>query len=703
MEDLKKSILDIIETKHINCKGGLAKLAVALSGMLRTDTDDVILALKTLEDEGDIFEYSKHKYASSKLLGLVKGKVSYSNNNYSFVTNPDGDVFVLNKNLMGSFDGDYVLVKILSKEFSNRKREGKVVKILKRSDDYIVGTFSRIKSYGYVRPDKKKFDRDIFVDVSNINGARDGDKVVVTILGYKSGNPVGKVIEVIGDVNAVGNDIKCILRSYKIVEDFDDEVLRLAKAIPQQIDKESCKNRRDLTDLMLFTIDGEDAKDLDDAVSLEMTSDGCYNLGVHIADVGEYVKKDSKIDESAYERGTSVYFLNSVIPMLPRELSNGICSLNPNVERLALSVMMKIDKKGNILSSDIFESVIRSKYRLNYNEVLKVIEGDPDTQSRLSEIKDTLMLMYELSGILDEKRKTLGSLDFDLPEGKIIVDKNNKPLEVIKTQATKSTKIIETFMVVANEVVAKTFSEKKIPFVYRVHEKPDPDKMANFFDFVSMFGVNVKADKKFVEPKDLQQILSSVENLPAKEVVNMVMLRSLKKAKYFDTCLGHFGLALNYYCHFTSPIRRYPDLTIHRIIKEYLHGNMSYIKSPKMVDFVSKASIKSSECEKNAEDAERAVEDYKKCEYMSGFVGQNFEGIISGLNQRGFFVELDNTCEGFVPVATLKDDFYDYDERKYMLCGKTHFFKIGERVEVKLQSCELQERKINFEFVKKVK
>lgn len=704
MENIKSEILKILDEKVLNLKGK-DSLAHFFASRLKADHKEVLNILNELENDGDIYEFSKNKFATSDSLGLKKGKVSYSGKNYCFILNSDGDIFVQKRNLLNSFDGDLVLVKIISNEMGGRKKEGKVVKILKRSDDNIVGTFTRIKNYGYVKSDKRNFDKDIFIETKDINGANDGDKVVVKITSIKSGSPVGKVEEVIGDANAPGNDIKCLLRQYKIIEKFPDGAMMQAKSFKQQIDKNDYINtRKDLTDLMLFTIDGKDAKDLDDAVSLTKNDDGTFDLGVHIADVGEYVRKDSKLDESAFERGTSIYFLNQVIPMLPKELSNGICSLNPNVDRLALSVLMKIDKKGNILNSEICESVINSKFRLNYDEVLEVLEGNKETQKRLSEIKDTLLNMFELSKILDEKRKNSGSLNFELPESKVIVDENNKPLSIEKRVATASTKLIETFMVVANEVVAQKFCNLKVPFVYRVHEKPDSEKMANFFNFIALLGVNFSCDKKEIEPKDLQEILNKVENLPSKEVVNMVMLRSLKKAKYFDKCLGHFGLALNFYCHFTSPIRRYPDLCIHRIIKEHLHNNVSFIKSPKMVDFVEKASIQSSTTEKNAEEVERAITDYKKCEYMSQFVGIEFAGIINGVNPRGFYVELDNTCEGFVNVSTLTDDFYNYDEKSLTLFGSkgAKHYRIGEKVVVKLLNCNLSERKINFEVVKKL-
>ena len=702
MEELKKQILDILDSKFINHKG-INKLAEVLANMLKVSYDQTIQALKELEDSGDIYEFAKHKYSSSKSLGMVKGKVSYSTNNYSFVLNSEGDVFVLKKNLLNSFDGDYVLVKVLTKEMGNKKREGKVVKILRRSDDNIIGTFERIKNYGYVIPDRKKFDRDIYIDVSNINGARDGDKVVVEIVGTKSGNPIGSIVEVIGSPNEKGTDIKCILKQYKVIEKFSDDVLKEARSFNQTINKQDYKHRRDLTDILTLTIDGADAKDLDDAVSIEKNADGTYLLGVHIADVGEYVRLDSKLDQSAFERGTSIYFLDQVIPMLPKELSNGICSLNPNVDRLALSVFMKIDKTGNVIESEICESIINSSYRLNYDEVLEVIEGNKQTQNRLKDVVPTLQNMFELSEILEKRRVECGSLNFDLPESKVIVDENNNPIAVEKRLTTKSTKIIETFMVVTNETVAKKFCENKTPFVYRVHEKPDPDKMTGFFDFLGSLGVKVNLEKKYIEPKDLQGILNQVEELPTKPIVNMVMLRSLKKAKYLETCLGHFGLALTFYCHFTSPIRRYPDLCIHRIIKEYLHNNFTFIKSAKMVDFVAKASVKSSDMEKTAEDVERAITDYKKCEYMSKFIGEHFEGVISGINQRGFYVELENTCEGFVSVSTFKNEFYDFDERTLTLAGKHNMFRIGEKVEIEVDNCVLSERKVNFTFVKKIK
>ena len=687
--------------KRFFSHNGIDKLAKILSEQLKANYDKVLLSLNNLEKSGEIYEFTKHKYVTSESAGLVKGRIDFSSPNFGFVVNPLGDIYVSKKNALGAFDGDIVLVKVLHMEQAGKKRDGKVVKILARDNEKIVGTFMQMKSLFYVKPERKNFD--ISIPANETLGAKDGDKVVVDITQYKSGNPVGKVVEVIGSLQEKGNDIKWLLRQYKIVDIFPENVLKMARSFGQKIDLKKVLSRRDLTKELLFTVDGADAKDLDDAISLKKNKDGTYLLGVHIADVGEYVKFESPIDEEAFKRGTSIYFINQVIPMLPKELSNGICSLNEGVDRLALSVEMKIDATGEVTGSEIFESVINSRHRLTYDEVLEIIDGNKNTQEMLSDIKQTIFDMLELSNILENRRKKCGSLDFDLPEGKVLVDGNGKPIDVVKRMATKSTKIIETFMVVANETVAKTFSNAKIPFVYRVHENPDSDKMSTFYNFLGTLGIKAPESKKEVLPKDLQDILKQVDGKDFEDVVNMVMLRSLKKAKYFDKCLGHFGLALQFYCHFTSPIRRYPDLTIHRIIKEYLHKNYTLVKSPKMADFVVKSSLQSSNQEKISEEVERAIEDYKKCEYMSQFVGQTFSGIISGVNQRGFYVELPNTCEGQVSLSSLKDEFYNFDEKNLMLVSKHNFFKIGEKVEIKLLSCNLTERKTEFEVVKKVR
>lgn len=700
MEDLKVRIQEILNTRYVASRG-IDNLSKVLAQMLRQDVASVKEILIQLIDEGEVYEFAKNKFAGARVLGLIKGKFVLSSQNFGFVLCDGGDIFVSKKNSLGAFDGDEVLVKVVGRAYKDKKREGKVLKIISRDNDNLLATYRDFGSYGIAELDRKNIQVKILKQDS-LN-AQEGDKVVIDIVPGRA--ICGKVIEVIGSLDKKGNDIKYFLRQNKVRETFPQEVLDVAGKIPQEVDKSKLKNRVDLTNEIIFTIDGVGAKDLDDAISLKKDNMGNYVLGVHIADVGEYVKLNGIIDKEAYERGTSIYFLNYVIPMLPKELSNGICSLNPGVIRLTLSVEMKINDKGEVIDSKIFESYIKSKHRLNYDEVLEVIEGNVDTQNRLSDIKDVLLQMYELSQILDKRRTDFGALNFEIPEGEVVLDENGKAIDVVKSEATKSTKLIETFMVVANETVALTYNQLKIPFVYRVHEKPDGEKIKSFFNFVDSLGLKLPSetgDSKDISPKYLQKILEEVKQDDKKGVVNMVMLRSLKKAKYFEKCLGHFGMALKFYCHFTSPIRRYPDLTIHRIIKEHLHGNLSFVKSKEMQDFVVKSSEKSSIQERVAEDTERAITDYKKCEYLENYIGKEFPGIISGVTNRGFFVELDNTCEGLVPMSSLKE-FYNYDEERLMLVSKNHFFRIGERVQIKVESVDKLERKVNFEFIKKIR
>ncbi len=700
MENFKDEILRIMNERVISHKG-FDGLSCTLAKLVKCDESLAKSILGDLISSGDVFEYGRGRFAGSRLLGLIKGKYSYTNERFGFVLNADGDIFVSKKNSMNAFDGDIVLCKVTGRAYNGKKREGKIEKIISRDNDGLVGTFYTQNGLNFVNLDRKNMD--VRIAPKDTMGARPQDKVVIDILSYKSGRPVGRVIEVIGNLNDKGADIKWLLRSYKVRDIFPKEVIEYAKSVPQEVVFNKESGRRDLRDQMIVTIDGVDAKDLDDAVTVTKNADGTYKLGVHIADVGEYVKLNNLLDQEAYKRATSIYFLDQVIPMLPKELSNGICSLNPHVDRLALSVEMIIDKDGNVTKSEIFESVINSKHRLNYDQVLRLLDGDEKEAENLKDIKQMMFDMLELSQILENRRKKCGMLNFEIPEGEVIVDEMGKPVKIEKRLPTKSTKIIETFMVVANETVAKTFENLKIPFVYRVHEKPDSEKIATFFNFIDTLGLKLPSGKKDIEPIDLQKVLVQVEGKNLEGVVNMMMLRSLKKAKYLDKCLGHFGMALDFYCHFTSPIRRYPDLTIHRIIKEWLHGNSVFVKSGEMADFVQKASEQSSTQEKLSEDVERAITDYKKCEYMENYIGETFEGIISGVREKGFYVELDNTCEGLVSVSSLTDDFYTYDEQSLSLVSHNNFYKIGEKVEVKLVNVNKKERKIDFEVIRKIR
>ena len=442
-----------------------------------------------------------------------------------------------------------------------------------------------------------------------------------------------------------------------------------------------------LTKELIFTIDGEDTRDIDDAISLTINDNGTYHLGVHIADVSEYVKQDSILDKEAFNRATSVYFPDRVLPMLPKQLSNGICSLNENEERLTLSVFMDIDKNAKVIKHKIQKSFIKSCHRMTYTDVQKILDKDKATTKKYSDIAKTLLNMNKLCDILEADRIKRGALNFDIPETYVELDENGKTKNIKARERQKAHRLIESFMIVCNETVAQDMYTKKAPFVYRVHEKPTSDKMTAFMMFINSLGINADLDVRNVTPKDLQDVIKQVENLPSKGVVNTVMLRSLKKARYLPQCLGHFGLASTYYCHFTSPIRRYPDLVIHRIIKMALDGKLI------------RASLQSSEKEKTADEAERAVDDLKKAEYMSNYIGEEYDGIISGVLGKGFFVELPNTCEGFVSIDLLPKDYYDFDDRLYELRGKHNFYKLGDAVKVRVDSVNIKERKINFSLI----
>lgn len=703
MDSFKRNILNCLETKYIPHKG-LKSLAENVAASLKFDVEETYNALCELEREGEIYEFNRNKFSPIALLSMKKGKISASGYGYSFLRVDSGeDIFIAEKNTLNSFDGDEVLVKVITQPVGDKKGEGKVIKILNHANSEVVGTYFSQLNSGKVISDNAKFNKEILISNSNSLDAKSGDKVVVKVFDFDKGKTLwGRVIEVLGGAKDKGTDLKSILRTYKVKEEFPEEVLKEAQQIPQEVTANAKKNRNDLTELMCFTIDGDDAKDFDDAVSLSKNKDGTYRLGVHIADVGHYVPQGSIIDEEAYTRGTSIYYLNHVIPMLPLELSNGICSLNPNVERLALTVFMDIDNTGKVQDYEISESVIKSKYRLTYNEVTKMLDGDKDVCEKYKEILPTILDMAKLSEILDKERVGRGSINFEIPECKIVVDENGKPIEIGVREYNQSNKIIETFMVVANEVIAQRFVELNLPFVYRVHEKPNVEKVSAFFSFLESLGVNVSVDMQDIKPMDFQKILADVEKESYAKVVNMLMLRSLKKAKYLPDCLGHFGLASTFYCHFTSPIRRYPDLTIHRIIKKYLHNDKS-VKEQKMVDFVEKSSMQSSEREKLSEELERAVEDYKKCEYMQQFIGEQFEGTVSSVLNKGVFVELDNTCEGYANVENMPQDYYTLNEKTLCLVGKNGFFRIGDRVLIEVLSCNLSEKKVAFKLIKKIK
>ncbi|MDD4708413.1 MAG: ribonuclease R, partial [Firmicutes bacterium] len=598
------------------------------------------------------------------------------------------DVYIPADGINGAMHNDRVIAKIVKGKAEGGKTEGEIIRILERANKRVVGTFEKSRHFGFVVPDDPRILDDVFVARDDTLGAREGDKVVVEIERWpeRRRNPEGKITEVLGRKGDVGVDVLSIIRSYDIPEEFPKDVLREADRLPSEILEDDLESRVDLRDMTIVTIDGADAKDLDDAVSVERLKNGNYRLGVHIADVAHYVTENLLLDKEAYNRGTSVYFLDRVIPMLPERLSNGICSLNPGVDRLTLSVFMEIDRRGNVCDYEVYESVIRTSERMTYSDVSDILEkSDPALVKRYQYLLDDFKAMEELYRILSDKRSERGSIDFEFDEFKVLLDNGGKPKDIIKIERRTADRIIEEFMLVCNETVAEHMYWLGVPFMYRVHEEPDPEKLEAFNRFIYNFGYSIKGIKK-VHPKTLQGLVDKVKGKKEERVVNTLMLRSLKRARYSHESLGHYGLAAIYYCHFTSPIRRYPDLVVHRVLKETLKGRMKETRADFLRGFVEKAAMQSSERERAADEAEREVEDMKKVEYMADRVGEEFEGIVSGVTAFGMFVELDNGIEGMVRVSYMEDDFYHFDEKSYMLLGERtrKTYRIGDAVRVQV-------------------
>ena len=565
-------------------------------------------------------------------------------------------------------------------------------------------------------PDDQKIAKDIFIPQGCDMGAVTGHKVVVKVtdFGDERKKPEGRIKEILGHVNDPGTDILSLVRAYNLPEAFPEEVMKELENVPDQLPTEGLKDlpegfegRRDLRDLQTVTIDGEDAKDLDDAVTLELLENGNYRLGVHIADVSNYVKEGSELDKEALKRGTSVYLVDRVIPMLPHKLSNGICSLNEGTDRLAMSCLMEVDPQGTVVDHEICESVIRSDRRMTYTAVNAIL-SEPDTEEKQAakealseEYKDFVPMfqrMKELSHILREKRSKRGAIDFDFPESKIILDEKGKPVDIHPYERNVATKIIEDFMLLANETVAEDYFWQSVPFLYRTHDEPDPEKMKQLGVFINNFGYSLRLSNGEVHPKELQKLLDKIEGKPEEPLLARLTLRSMKQAKYTTQCTGHFGLAARYYTHFTSPIRRYPDLQIHRIIKECLHGGMKEKRIAHYDKVLPQVAVQTSALERRADEAERETEKMKKCEYMSKFVGQTFDGVISGVTNWGFYVELPNTVEGLVRISELRDDYYVFDESRYELVGEMSrkVYKLGQPVRVVVAGTDKLLRTVDF-------
>ena len=616
----------------------------------------------------------------------------------------DEDIFIPESDTGTAMHQDKVRIIIRNDKKEGKRQEGVVVKVLERGMPEIVGTYQLNRDFGFVISDNPKFSKDIFIPRKEAAGIKNGDKVIAVITDYGSGNknPEGKIKENLGNIRTPGTDILAIVKSFGIPSEFPEKVMKQAQRVPDHVLDADRDGRLDLRHLQTVTIDGEDAKDLDDAISLTKEGD-IYHLGVHIADVSNYVQYNSALDREALKRGTSVYLADRVVPMLPERLSNGICSLNQGEDRLALSCLMDINEKGKVVSHQIAETVINVNERMCYTDVKNILEDtDEEAKKRYEALIPMFFMMKELSGILRNSRHHRGSIDFDFPESKIILNAAGKAIDVKPYEANVATKIIEDFMLMANETVAQEYCTEEIPFVYRTHDNPDPEKVESLLTLLHNQGVKIQKAKEEITPKEIQQIIESIEGLPNEAMISRLVLRSMKQAKYTTECSGHFGLAAKYYCHFTSPIRRYPDLQIHRIIKDNLRGRlMREGRTEHYREILDEVARQSSVCERRADEAERESDKLKKAEYMSYHLGEEFEGIISGVTGWGLYVELPNTVEGLVHVNTLRDDYYIFDQETYELRGEMtkKVYKLGDKVRVRVADADKMLKTVDFELV----
>ncbi|ACV57791.1 ribonuclease R [Alicyclobacillus acidocaldarius subsp. acidocaldarius DSM 446] len=667
--------------------------------------------LNEMEDAGDLVRTKNNRYALPEQMNFIAGRLQLKARGYGFVipeNEAEADIYILQTALNGAMSGDRVLVRLREERGKGAQahREGEIVKILERGNDRIVGQIAIYAHHAFVTPLDKRFPEDVFVPKDAVGNAHDGQVVVVELTSYPTAThgPVGRVVEVLGYPDEPGVDILAIVRKYNLPEAFPEDVLADAERIPLEIDPAEIARRKDFRGETIVTIDGDDAKDLDDAVHVKRLPNGHYELGVHIADVGYYVKENSPLDKEAFRRGTSVYLVDRVIPMLPPRLSNNICSLNPKVDRLTMSCVMEIDGQGRVVSHEIVPSVIRTAERMTYNDVRKILEDeDEELRARYAPLVPMFERMRELALILRDKRMRRGAIDFDFDEIKVRVNDLGEPTSIEPRPRSIAERIIEEFMLAANETVAEHFHWLGVPFIYRVHDEPDPDKIIHLNLFLHNFGYHVKGSAGGkVHPRALQEVLNEVEGKREARMISMVMLRSMQQAKYRPECTGHFGLAAEYYTHFTSPIRRYPDLAIHRIIREVLtRGSLSPQREAHLREFVAEASRQSSERERIAQEAEREVDQLKMVEYMQAHIDEEFDGIISGVVPFGLFVQLDNGVEGLIHISELSDDYYVLHERQMALIGERtrRVFRIGDPVRVVVIRAVKEDLRIDFGLV----
>ncbi len=704
-EKRKKVICDLLNDEfYVPMK---EKELVMMLQVEKEDREEFKRLLDELVVEGKIQITKRGKYikadetlAAQCIVGTFLGHAK----GFGFVETQgqEADYYVPEDKVNGAFHNDKVQAALLP-AVTGKRQEVEIVRILERGTSKIVGTFQKSKNFGFVIPDNSRIAADIFIPIERSRGAVDGHKVVAELTSYggKDRKPEGKITEILGHINDPGVDILSIVKGYELPMEFSEKVMKQAERTASEVSDADREGRLDLRELTMVTIDGEDAKDLDDAVSLSVNGEE-YELGVHIADVTNYVQENSALDREALKRGTSVYLVDRVIPMLPHALSNGICSLNEGVDRLALSCLMKMNKKGEVIDYNIAETVIRVDKRMSYTAVKKILEDqDEGMKAEYKELVPMFEQMEELAGILRKKRKKRGSIDFDFPETKIILDKSGIPTEIKPYERNTATKMIEDFMLLANETIAQHFYWMELPFVYRTHDNPDPEKIEKLSLFIHNFGYGIKMNKEEVHPKEIQKLLEKIDGTPEEALISRLTLRSMKKAKYSVAGTGHFGLACQYYCHFTSPIRRYPDLQIHRIIKEQLRGRLKEERISHYEAILPEVAKHSSETERRADEAERETEKLKKAEYMESHIGEHFAGVISSITNWGIYVELPSTIEGMIHVSKLPGDFFYYDESNYEMVGQDtgKRYKLGERIEIYVDSVDKVTRTIDFGLV----
>ena len=707
-EKLREQLLGLINDPHYN---PLKREELALIFNINPSEMPMFYNfLDELEEDGYIVKTKKGRVMSPNQMGLFVGKFVSHRKGFGFVESDEElvqDLFIPKNDINGALHNDRVMAEIVTPATEDRRAEGKVIKIIKREVTRVVGLFQENKSFGFVVPDDKKFNQDIFIPKRYISGAKNDDKVVceITVWPQENRKPEGKIVEILGKKGERGVEIDSIIRAHGLPEEFPKKVIDEANFVAGQELEDEIARRLDLRDLDIFTIDGEDAKDLDDAISIEVLPNGNYKLGVHIADVTHYVKEKSKLDKEALKRATSVYLVDKVIPMLPKQLSNGVCSLNPFEDKLTLSCIMEIDAEGKVVKYDIAETVINSKARMTYTEVSDILEKDDEKLKKtFAKQVDDFIAAEKLARILMKRRQRRGSIDFDFPEAKIILNKNGEVVDIKHYERRISNKMIEEFMLVANETVAEHFFWLQLPFVYRIHETPSVEKMEDLNKFMATFGYHIKGNLEDVHPKEMQSIIEKIKGTKEEESISTIMLRSMKQAKYSPSCIGHFGLAAKYYCHFTSPIRRYPDLQIHRIIKEQLNNKLNNKRQDQLAHIVEYASTQSSERERAAELAERDVHDYYKACYMADKVGQQFDGVVSGVTSFGIFVELENTVEGLIRLANMRDDYYIYNQETYSIIGERSkkTFRIGDSVRIEVDNVNVDFKEIDFKLIEKL-